>query len=103
MSWNGIRLRRGVSKMLRIVKKSPVWQMDANGHVLDGRFFREIRRAGANLAELSSEQWRGMFGGTKIPDKPKIDGMNVKVNAELDEDEVRFYDNGALVGVMKRL
>lgn len=88
--------------MLRIIKKSPVWEMDANGHVLDARFFREVRRGGATEAKLSQEQWRGYFGGV-APKEPKIDKLNVKIDATLPQDEIRFYDEGALIAVMKRL
>ena len=88
--------------MLRIVKKSPVWEMDANGHTLDVRFFREVKRNGATEAQLSQEQWKGYFGAMPV-DAPKIDGVPVRVNATLAPDEVRFYDEGALVAVMRRL
>lgn len=88
--------------MLRIVKNSPVWDMDANGHVLDGRFFREVRRAGATDARLSPEQWKGVFGNT-VPEDPKLDGVKLVVDETLGEDEVKFYDEGALIAVMRRL
>lgn len=88
--------------MLRIVKKSPVWEMDANGHVLDARFFREVRRAGATEARLSQEQWKGYFGG-KVPKDPRIDKVRVSVDVGLPQDEIRFYDEGALIAVMTRL
>lgn len=89
--------------MLRIIRSGPVWQGDANGHVLDGRFFREFRRNGADTVELSSEQWKGVFGGAPEPTVPMVDGLKVRLNNTLAPDEIRFYDEGALIGVIKRL
>jgi len=105
----GLRLLRPSSRtpsrnnVLRIIKRDPIWTCDANGHKLQVKFFREIRRNGATLAELSQEQWRQLFGNLKEPEKTVVDGVQVRINHLLEPDEVEFYNDGKLVATMRRL
>jgi len=87
---------------LRILKTEPVWQMDANGHVLRDAMFREMRRSGATSALMSGAQWEGYFNGRAVED-PQIDKIKVLRDDTVADDEVRFFNGHELVGVMRRL
>ena len=78
------------------------WTANANGHVVQDRFFREFKRKGAEVAVMSEVQFEGYFGEPERkngePFHHYIDGVPVISDKNIPKDQIHFHVAEKLLG-----